>query len=236
MLARLETFQDEKAGEVAAVDWLVNSLAADTPKTLFLSGGTTPAPIYRALARQDLAWAQIHIGLVDERWVDESDKGSNAGLVKQSLLQEKAASAPFWRMKNEAMSACDGQAECEAAYRLMPASSIAVLGMGADGHTASWFANARGLDKALDSKNPNMVQAIIAPQTNVTGIFLERMTLTVSALMGCEAVLLLYRGNDKHALLTQIINQPESDLPIAHAVKLLGDKLTIFGLGVSDGA
>ena len=38
---------------------------------LLLSGGSTPLPLYKSIANCDLDWDKIHIGLVDERFVDQ---------------------------------------------------------------------------------------------------------------------------------------------------------------------
>ena len=58
-------------------------------------GGSTPAPVYRRLATTDLDWSKVAVTLVDERYVPETSPESNARLIRDVLLQDKAASARF---------------------------------------------------------------------------------------------------------------------------------------------
>ena len=62
---------------------------------LLLSGGTTPAPVFRALSQAPLEWNRVDIGLVDERWLLPSDADSNAHLVTSHLMRNHAAAARF---------------------------------------------------------------------------------------------------------------------------------------------
>jgi len=52
---------------------------------LLLSGGSTPIPLYKSLASCDLDWENIHIGLVDERMVDQSSEFSNETLIRNAF-------------------------------------------------------------------------------------------------------------------------------------------------------
>ncbi|HCL48216.1 MAG TPA: hypothetical protein DHW86_01740, partial [Rhodobiaceae bacterium] len=65
-------------------------LSAAGPCSLLLSGGSSPCDFYTALGQEEMNWGDIHIALVDERWVDEDDAGSNAALVKRSLMAGRA--------------------------------------------------------------------------------------------------------------------------------------------------
>src|SRR3546814_19800783 len=56
---------------------LQRDLQTQPQALLLLSGGSTPEPVYRALAAQPLAWSRIVIALVDERFVPPDSAGSN---------------------------------------------------------------------------------------------------------------------------------------------------------------
>lgn len=200
--------------------------------TLFLSGGSTPGTIYERLSALPLAWTTIDIAQVDDRWVGLDDVGSNAAMIKRSILKNQARAANFMRMKSRHKTAIRGQSTVEADYRnLSMKGSVAVLGMGTDGHVCSWFPEANGLDAALNPANDNRVQAIIALPSKVTGPYLERMTLTLSALAKCDAVLLLITGEEKKAVLRAALNDPASPLPVRYLIDAVGDRLTIMSAG-----
>jgi 6-phosphogluconolactonase len=197
--------------------------------TLFLSGGSTPGTIYTRLSNANLDWANIDIAQVDDRWVGLDDPGSNAKMIKQTLLKKRAKAADFYRIMSRHKTAKAGQSSVEARYRkLTIKGSIAVLGMGPDGHVCSWFPGAVGLEASVDPANDNRVQAIAANPSKVTGPYLERMTLTLSALVQCEALLLLITGEEKMRVLQAAINDRACELPVRHLINAVGDRLTVM--------
>jgi len=222
-----DEFYDKAVRHIVAE--LTGVLKAQKQASLFLCGGTTPAPVYDSLSSISLDWSNINIGLVDERWVDEHDPGSNAALVRKHMLTGHAKFAPFTPMKTSAQTALDGQSETEAAYsKLIDINSLAVLGMGPDGHIGAWFPKADVLDQALDPKNTNHVQAITARPSSVTGLYLERITLTLSALSKCKSILLLITGENKRAVIEDALVNANPDLPVTHLIKAARNRLTIL--------
>jgi 6-phosphogluconolactonase len=89
---------------------------------------------------------------------------------------------------------------------------IAVMGMGADGHTASWFHSAPGLSSALDPHNPRSVIALDAAQAAGAS---ARLTLTLSALRRAERMLVLITGADKRARLETGLREAPEQAPVA---------------------
>ncbi|MGZ4958352.1 MAG: 6-phosphogluconolactonase [Methylomonas sp.] len=197
-------------------DLLSESLSKNGTATLLVSGGSTPAPLYEALSKFDLAWKKIKVALVDERWVDQEHAASNEALIKRTLLINNAKAATFTGMKTGAKRAAEGQAETEAKYRVLPQPfTVAIVGMGNDGHTASLFPHAEGLREALNIDNDQLTAAITAQQSPVTGPNTERLTLTLSALLKCDRLIILLTGEDKLAVFDQAM-KPGSveDMPI----------------------
>jgi 6-phosphogluconolactonase len=180
---------------------LAEALAGNGSATLLVSGGSTPAPLYEALSLSDLNWKNIHVALVDERWVDREHGASNEALIYRALLINNARQAPFVGMKTQAARAADGCAETEARYRNLPRPfTVSILGMGSDGHTASLFPHAEGLAEALATESGLLTAAIVAKRSAVTGPNTERLTLTLTGLLQSERLILLLTGEDKLAV------------------------------------
>ena len=233
---QVDTYESLEKLHASATIFIVDHLKRETKgkrrTTLFLSGGSTPGPIYKRLSNAELDWAKIDIAQVDDRWVPLTDAGSNAAMIKKTILKNRAQAAFFSRMKSRHKKASDGQASVEMSYRGLPTKgSLAVLGMGSDGHVCSWFPNAAGLRASLDPANDNRVQAIMAKKSKVTGPYLERMTLTLSALNECKSLLLLISGDEKKAVLQSALKDQSSDLPVRHLIDAVGDRLTIMCTG-----
>lgn len=197
-------------------DILSESLSKNGSATLLVSGGSTPAPLYEALSKSDLAWKKIKVALVDERWVDQQHNASNEALIKRSLMINNAKAATFTGMKTADKHPAKGQTETESHYRALPQPfTVAIVGMGNDGHTASLFPHADGLSKALQIENDQLTAAITAKQSPVTGPNTERLTLTLAGLLKCERLIILLTGEDKLAVFDQAM-KPGSveDMPI----------------------
>lgn len=226
-------FDDKAHYQNAAVMFLCDRLSAATKynkeTTLFLSGGSTPGPIYEQLSEQKLKWSNIAIAQVDDRWVGLRNSGSNAALLRRTMLKNCAIKAQFVRMKSRHLKASDGQEAVETQYRkLKMKNSVVVLGMGMDGHVCSWFPGSQGLEAAIDPTNDNRVQAIMAKRSKVTGPYLERISLTLSAIMQSGSALLLIKGLDKRVLLERAIKDRDVTLPVSHLLNAVGDRLTVM--------
>jgi len=170
-----------------------------------VSGGSTPVRFFEELSTRKLDWSKVRITLVDERWVDESDAASNAALVKRHLLQNEAEQAYFFSLKNKSKTPVDGFMECEnGLHELMVRLDFAVLGMGNDGHTASWFPDSTALPKCLDEGN----SAWCCPVTDEPSD-LPRMTLTWGLLSNCRHLYLHFEGDEKNKVFDRATQESE---------------------------
>ncbi|MDQ7049486.1 MAG: 6-phosphogluconolactonase [Enterobacterales bacterium] len=168
---------------------------------LLVSGGSTPKRLYQSLSQYSLHWNNVSIAMVDERWVDIDHPKSNQAFIEQTLVNDKAAEAHFYPMIDASKSVKqqniqDAVSKINQAYSRLPKNPICILGMGSDGHTASFFPHAKGLDHALNSKNTYCC-AIQASQSETTGEQTQRLTITLDYLQSCQAVYLLITGQQK---------------------------------------
>jgi 6-phosphogluconolactonase len=164
---------------------------------LAVSGGSTPKQLFEQLSREQLDWSQVQVTLVDERWVPDTDERSNARLVQSLLLQHAAAAASFVPLYTGDASPEAGLATASARIGALPLPFDAVvLGMGDDGHTASFFPGGDHLAEALD---PDGSAPVLPMQSAGAGE--PRITLTLPTLLQTRALYLLVTGEKKRDLL-----------------------------------
>lgn len=222
------TFGDKDELALALADAVAGNLkagiAARGKAALAVSGGSTPARFFQALSRRpDVEWSKVTATLVDERWVDESSERSNARLVKANLLQGPAASASFVPLYQDGSEPdAAGIARANAAIAAIPVLDVAVLGMGNDGHTASFFPGGDTLDAALTAEGP--VLAIRAP-----GAGEPRITLTLRRLLAADALYLHIEGNEKAEVLDKALGEGDiADMPVRAVLRQDEKPVTVF--------
>ena len=179
---------------------LGRSLGEKPRARLLLSGGSTPGPVYSALAKAPLEWKRIDVALVDERWLQPDDPDSNARLVRESLLRHRAAEARFETLTQPGRSI--EEAVATANMHARNPADVVVLGMGGDGHTASLFPNMIGLEHALSTPAPYV--AVDATGCPGAGSWLRRISLTPAGLRPAHTRILLIRGEPKLELLRRV--------------------------------
>lgn len=181
---------------------------------LALSGGKSPILLFEALRTQILDWSRIDITLVDERAVSEQHPDSNTRLVREHLIKDAAAEAHLihWFDCIDSPQALTPDALAQHVNaqlaKYIVSVDIAVLGMGEDGHTASWFPKSPGLVSAMQSPDwVTWVRPIAATHL--------RITLTKQALLKANFVHLAIAGATKLQVYERAKTDLASNLPIA---------------------
>jgi len=174
--------------------------------SIAVSGGRTPAPLFDALSMQDIPWSLVTVTLVDERWVDERDPASNARLVHEHLLQNRATLAQFVGLKSAHEDPFEAGTDVQMRLlkQVMPLDLV-ILGMGEDGHTASFLPGATGLAEAL-APDSHCLCCAIRPAEG-----LPRMTMSLPTLLSAGVRILYIVGKDRYPMLVQAMQAGAPD-------------------------
>jgi 6-phosphogluconolactonase len=203
----------------------INAAIADRGvAAIAVSGGSTPGKFFQALGKtRSIDWEKVIVTLVDERWVDETNDRSNALLVNEKMLQGPAAVARFFPLYSGGTEPDATQvAKTNALLAELPKPFAAViLGMGNDGHTASFFPGGDTLSEALSAEGPTL--AIRAP-----GAGEPRITFTLPRLLETDGLYLHIEGDEKARVLeTALGDGPVEDMPI-RAVLRSGAPISVY--------
>lgn len=190
--------------------------------SLAVPGGTTPGPLYDVLSSLDMDWDRVDVILTDERWVPESDPRSNAGLLRQHLLVDKAAAANFLPYYTGGDAPDLDLADVSTRVKALRPLSVVLLGMGTDMHTASLFPEGDNLQKAMSESARELV-AMRAP-----GVELPRVTLSAPVINGAMSKHLVILGEEK----LEALRRAETiGNPLKAPVAAVLDNLTVHWAG-----
>jgi len=208
----------------AVADRIRSAIETRGIAAIAVSGGSTPGRFFQALGKtRDIDWSKVIVTLVDERWVDETSDRSNALLVNERMLQGPAATARFFPLYSGGDEPdATGIAKTNALLAQLPDQFAAVvLGMGSDGHTASFFPGGDTLAEALSAEGPAI--AIRAP-----GAGEPRITFTLPRLLRTDGLYLHIEGEEKAAVLDTALGEgPIEDMPI-RAVLRSGHAVAVY--------
>jgi 6-phosphogluconolactonase len=181
-------------------------------RTIALSGGSTPKPLYAMLGsspmREQLAEFPITWVVVDERYVAIDDPESNAGMMQKTLFANgMSPSHRFLRFRTELNDPAATARAFEDDWRALNIAQLDVvlLGIGDDGHTASLFPGTSVLD----------VEDRIASEVFVPRLDAWRVTITKPVIRAATLRLVLASGAKKKPILEGV--RDGADYPIAQA-------------------
>ncbi|MDP1572365.1 MAG: 6-phosphogluconolactonase [Vicinamibacterales bacterium] len=204
---------------------------------LALAGGSTPRRLYERLAGDPAyaaqPWARTHIYFGDERCVPPDHPDSNFRMAYESLLTRvPVPAAQVHRMEGEDPDPAAAAARYEARVRRAlphgvgeaPRLDLVLLGLGADGHTASLFPGTTALEASSHLVAATWVEAVAA----------FRLTMTLPLLNAARAVVFLVAGEDKAEAVRRVLTPPPGAPPLPAArVRPTDGTLTWLLAGVS---
>lgn len=178
--------------------------------SLVLSGGNTPRTLYSRWASRfslEIPWAHVHVFLGDERFVPSDDPRSNFRMAREALLDHvPIPTANVHAVPTSLETAELAATAYEATLRRYFTGDhshfdLVLLGLGAEGHTASLFPRSPALDERTRWVLPVTVPA--DPPS--------RVTLTLPAFNGATHTYFLVTGSEKAAALNHVL-QPAADV------------------------
>jgi len=226
---RRREFADGEALAIALANWtaelLREAIAARGVALLIVSGGKSPARFFDLLSNSDLEWSRVDITLADERRVADDSPRSNARLVRERLLRNRAQAAKFTALADVRLPEDEELAAARLRIANLPApADVVILGMGDDGHTASWFPGADGLAGAMDPGARQLVAPIVAKDAPE-----PRLTLTGRVILRARAIALEIQGEAKLATFSLALKTGSQEaMPIRAVLRGATDRLTVF--------
>jgi 6-phosphogluconolactonase len=181
----LEVFEDAAGASEAAAARIAETV--DAGGHIGLSGGSGPRRTYERVATLRPNWARVELWWIDERCVPPADGRSNYRLIRESLLDGLARPpAVVHRVRGE-LPPEEAADEYDLALDGVTLS-LAVMGIGPDGHTASLFPNAPALEETE--------RCAVAAEAGMEP-FVPRVTMTRPMLGTAETMVYLVTGKGK---------------------------------------
>ncbi len=212
----------EELAKAAAERLLARIAQSSGAAAICLTGGSSPEPLYALLGdepyRSRVPWQRTHWFMGDDRFVPLDHAHSNMGAAKRLFLDR--VSAPPENIHTIPTDAAD-PAQAARAYEnelkrfygreqldpAQPLFALVLMGLGADGHTASLFPHTAALDER-ERWVVGIGQAQLYP-------FVPRVTLTFPTLASTREMLFIVSGADKREILARVF--AGDDLPAARA-------------------
>lgn len=216
MKASVRVFESAKELAAQLADEIVKRIraAADEERSFFiaLSGGSTPELLYSFLGnefRDTVPWEFVHLFWGDERCVPPTHPESNYRMVKTTLLDNIGINAAkIHRIIGESDPVNEAARYSEEILSALPERDnlpvfdLVLLGMGADGHTASIFPGRLDL-----LRSEKICSATVHPESGQ-----NRITITGRVINNAEAVVFMVTGENKAGVAREIIkNEPGSE-------------------------
>lgn len=183
-----------------------------------LSGGTTPLPLYAAMAQQGIGvpFDATFFFFGDERFVSMGDPRSTFGAVAPVLFTR--APIPVGNihpmpvdLTPPGLAASVYEEDMRETFGTPPGETprfdLLLLGLGADGHTASLFPDSPALEETA-----RLVVAVAAPTTTEPRV--PRLTVTLPVVNAARQVLFLVGAPGKESILARVLGgPPDKHLP-----------------------
>ena len=211
-----------RIAELLNLDFTTGAFAS-----IAMSGGSTPKRMLELLgAKMGDNREMTYFALVDERFVPASDERSNERMIREQLGLNEHPDSEFLSLFAEGMNAAE--AAHHAHEKLLEDEElpfdVVTLGMGTDGHTASFFPGGDNLASATNPKIENLFLPMMAP-----GAQEPRITMTLPPIVSAKTLILHIEGAEKRKVYEQAMEDgPADELPIRHILRHPDVELQVY--------
>lgn len=183
--------------------FMVNALSKKPTIRVALSGGSSPLPVYRELAKStEIKWHRVSLFLVDERMVPLKSNDSNYKNISLVLTDHlKNLRAFYYLNTREATGKLVHQYDELLTQQGSPLFDLVILGLGEDGHTASLFPKSEALHEE---------KRLVLPTVNPHHHASDRITMTFPAILNSDHIVFLVQGKSKTDVLERLIDGNEA--------------------------
>ncbi|MEE2960700.1 MAG: 6-phosphogluconolactonase [Myxococcota bacterium] len=172
--------------------------------SVVVPGGNTPKHFLAALSQSEIDWSRVDLTLSDERWVAPADHRSNERMVRGKFLSQVEKPPRFFSLWRSEIVGDSAQSMLEQSLGEMASPvSVAVVGIGADGHFGSLFPG----EKYRDRQTKKCIWVPSKTRGN-------RISLSYGFLLSARKVYVLAGGKDKQKVLSEA-QTTRIDLPIS---------------------
>lgn len=203
----IQIYNNTEEINIAAADLFITAaqkaIAEKDKFTVVLTGGSSPAGVYKLLASDDyktkIDWSKVFVFWGDERWVPLNDDLSNAKMSYAALLSHVPIPAEnIFEMYKDNVTPEDYAVTYEQSIRSVLGNEgkfdLILLGMGDDGHTASLFPG----QAVLQEQNKWVDAYYLEPQK------MFRITLTAPLINKAEKIIVIAFGEKKAPALKEV--------------------------------
>jgi len=197
---------DEFAGAVAGdIQFIIESaIDARGAAVIALAGGRTPQPAFDKLAEAKIDWKRVTIIPTDDRLVPMGDPLSNATMIAKTFLPKGARVIPITSEAAEDYKASGRAADARLQDLHWPLD-LCLLGVGADGHTASIFPGP-DLEEALNGPKERRALGVM-PDPLPPEAPVARVTLSLAAITSARALMIAVTGQAKRDVIEAAIEE-----------------------------